>query len=272
MTERKFRGNTLGPIAKDGCVIINLEDPSSWPTDLVIYLERHRHLFVGWENGAQGKGTSVLPQKFDRAICGLCDVLKSHSLIGWHCTRLTQDEIEAITTSGMTPPDAQMLTARIDALAKAGVITADIAKKLCAENQADNTNRAGTIWLCFFPPHIAGESGIERFFRSWGGEALYNSHEDDPQTGLILAGIGVPCLVEAEVPIVSLPTAVGLALKIYRRFLVSKGHRSVEPLDHVGRATRPLPPDSIRRIIRFPEPDFVRLTKCDEWDVPLPQP
>jgi hypothetical protein len=93
-----------------------------------------------------------------------------------------------------------------------------------------------------------------------------------PQTGLILAGIGVPCLVEAEVPIVSLPTAVGLALKIYRRFLVSKGHRSVEPLDHVDRATRPLPPDSIRRIIRFPEPDFVRLTKCDEWDVPLPQP
>jgi hypothetical protein len=45
----------------------------------------------------------------------------------------------------------------------------------------------------------------------------------------------------------------------------------VEPLDHEDRATRPLPPDSIRRIIRFPEPDFIRLTKCDEWDVPLLQ-
>jgi hypothetical protein len=143
MTERKFRGNTLGTIAKDACVIINLEDPSSWPIDLVIYLERHLDLFVGWENGAQGKGTSVSPQKFDRAICGLCDVLKSHSLIGWHCTRLTDDEIEAITAYGMRPPDAQMLGARIDALAKAGVIAADIAEKLCAKNQANETNRAG---------------------------------------------------------------------------------------------------------------------------------
>jgi hypothetical protein len=170
-------------------VIINLEDPSSWPTDLVIYLERHLDLFVGWENGAQGKGTNVSPQKFDRAICGLCDVLRSHSLIGWHCTRLTQDEIHAITTSGITPPDAQMLTARINALMKARVIPPDIAKKLCAKNQANETNRVGKIWLYFFPPHNAGQRGVERFFRSWGGEALYNSHEGDPQTGLILAGM-----------------------------------------------------------------------------------
>jgi hypothetical protein len=42
-----------------------------------------------------------------------------------------------------------------------------------------------------------------------------------------LPAIGVPCLIEAEVPIASLPDAAGLAFKIYSRFLVSRAHVSV---------------------------------------------
>lgn len=262
-TRPQGRGRHLGQI-------INLQDPSSWPADLAAYLEGHLDLFLAWETQSQDE-PSVSGRSFDRAIDGLQDVLKNYSLIGWHCTRLTEDEIAAIVARGMAPPDTRMLTARIDALVKAGSLAPDIAAKLRGKNQAHETNRAGRIWFCFFPPHIAGESGIERFFRSWGGEALYNFHEDDPQTGPILAGIGIPCLIEVEVPIASLPDAAGLALKIYPRFLVSRGHRSKRPLDHEDRAIRGLPRENIRSIIRFPEPDFIRLTKCDEWRAPLPQ-
>ncbi len=249
--------------------IINLENPSVWPGDLVAYLEEHIDLFLGWER--QGRDAAVSAQDFGRAIYGLGNVLKAYALIGWHCTCLTEEEIAAIIAQGMTPPDAQFLGARIAALHQAGVIARDDAAKLRAKNQAHESNRAGRIWFCFFPPHIAGERGIGRFFRSWGGEALYNSHEGDPQTGPILAGIGIPCLVEAEVPIASLPSVVRLASNIYSRFLVSRGHHSSKPMDHQDRATRPLPRERIRRIIRFPELDFIRLTKCDEWRVPLPQ-
>jgi hypothetical protein len=48
-----------------------------------------------------------------------------------------------------------------------------------SENQSDEKYRKNMIWFCFFLPKIAGEHGIMRFFRSWGGEALYNSHEKD---------------------------------------------------------------------------------------------
>jgi hypothetical protein len=252
--------------------IINLEDPRSWPADLLAYLEEHLELFIAWESPRQGGDDEsfALAKRFDRAGYGLSDVLRPYALVGWHCTKLTEAEIAAITTHGMTPPSAQILDTRIADLERAGILPADIAARLRAKNQASECTRAGRIWFCFFEPHIAGQSGIERFFRSWGGEALYNSHEDDPLTGPVLAGIGTPCLIEAEVPIASLPTPDGLSLKVYRLFLASRGHRlrNTAP-EHEDRAIVPLPATTIRRIIRHPELDFVRLTKCNEWRPPF---
>jgi hypothetical protein len=195
---------------------------------------------------------------------GLREVLERHSIVGWHCTRLTEPEIAEIVTNGMRLPNAEMLVHRIDEVQKAGLVSADGASKWRAKNQAHETNRAGMIWFCFFPPHIAGQSGIERFFRSWGGEALYNSHEDY-DTGEALRSIGIPCIVEAEVPIASLPVHGGLMFKIARRYLVSRGYKTREPLEHEDRAKSPLLASHIRRIIRFPDPEFIEMTRCDSW-------
>src|SRR5206468_12583890 len=69
-------------------------------------------------------------------------------------------------------------------------------------------------------------------FRSnWGGEALYNSHDNDLETDPVLKIIGVPCLVEAVVPIASL-RHVGAALKLALRFLVSRGFETKERLEY----------------------------------------
>jgi hypothetical protein len=62
-----------------------------------------------------------------------------------------------------------------------GLINWAAATAFASKNQAGDLNRAGKIWFCFFPPHHAGQRGIERFFRYWGGEALYNSHQDQPR-------------------------------------------------------------------------------------------
>jgi len=121
------------------------------------------------------------------------------------------------------------------------------------------------ISFCFYPPYKAGQGGIERLFRSWGGEALYNSHEDDPVIGPILNGIGTPCIIEAYVPIISLRCHDSLEDKVIRRYLVNRGLETVEPLDHEGKAEQPIPSQNISRIIPFPESDFIRLTRCDAW-------
>lgn len=244
-------------------VLLNLRKPASWPADLRSYLESRHDLFLGWERGG------VTAHLYDQAIYGLVDVLQPYAVTGWHCSRLTDTEIRHILGEGMQLPNATMLNSRIDALVASGDLEPDIALRLKEKNQSADTNRANMVWFCFFHPRLAGESGIERFFRHWGGEALYNSHERDPITSLAIRDIGMPCVVEADIPIASLGKHGGLSFKIVRRFLKSRGFRTREPVDHEDRIRQPLPAGNIRRIVCFPAPDFCSLTGCAEWRHPL---
>lgn len=245
--------------------IIDLELPSTWPPDLQQYLGAHHDLFLRWE-------TQPLPGDgplYDKAIVGLREMLCSCSLIGWHCTRLTDTEVADIRANGMALPDLAKLTRRIDAESKGGAIPAGIADRLKAENQAHEENRSGMVWFCFFPPRLAGQGGIGRFFRHWGGEALYNTHEEDSETSPILRSIGIPAIVEAEVPISILPHYSWLDTKVARRFLVSQGFQTREPCDHEDRIICALPAKNVRRILRFPDPSFVELSDCNSWTEPM---
>jgi hypothetical protein len=171
----------------------------------------------------------------------------------------------------MSLPNPEMLTGRIKAVEGEGLISSQIAQFLLSNNQADEEYRTNMIWFCFFSPYIAGESGIERFFRHWGGEALYNSHEDHPVSGPALAEIGIPCIVEANVPLSSLSPYSWLETKIIRRFLVARGWKTVECINHEGHSMQAIPVENIVRVIRYPESDFITLTGCDEWHDPIEQ-
>jgi len=74
------------------------------------------------------------------------------------------------------------------------------------------------------------------------------------------------------VPIAAMRPRTSLAFKIVTRFLVTRGFQTSEPLDHEDASVQPLPAAAIRRIIRFPEPDFIALTKCDLWKISLARP
>ena len=246
-------------------VLLDLDRPKKWPAPLLCYLDAQHDLFLDWKT----EQSWVTGPRYDEAINGLVDALQPYEIMGWHCTRLTDMEIEEILRNGMQLPDATMLARRIDALVKANQITSDVARCLKSDNQADEENRAGKVWFCFFPPRTAGEDGIERFFRYWGGEALYNSHENDQATSSVISRIGIPCIVEANVPIASLEMYTILAYRIVRRFLISNGYDPREPTDHEDCINCPLPAENIRRIIRFPNPDFLSLTGCSDWHRPL---
>jgi hypothetical protein len=245
--------------------LLDLERPQTWPSSLLSCLSENYEVFLGWGSGDR----PFHPQRFDAAICEIMDVIRPYGITGWHCTRLTDAEVEIIFHSGMQLPNLEMLCSRIDALTFAGKIQAEIAQKLKVGNKADKPGRAGMIWFCFFPPRIAGECGIRRFFRHWGGEALYNSHEGDPITSPVLNAIGTPCVVEADVPIASLPSCVGLSYKLVRRYLISRGLVTGEPVDHEDRITVPLAAKHVRRVIKHPEPEFMELTGCCDWDFPV---
>ncbi|MDH6258420.1 hypothetical protein [Bradyrhizobium sp. BR13661] len=248
-----------------------LSDENTWPTDVIKYLEREEGTFRAWEEQSAGLSPAriVSGPEYDAALYGLRAALDACELRGYHCTRLTESEIGHIVANGMQLPSGSMLRKRIHALQGDGLIDATVAKRLVEKNQADEENRAGRIWFCFFPPYLAGESGIESLLRYWGGEALYNLHDRDPETEPILARIGTPCLIEADVPISSMKGPSFLDMKVARQFLMRRGFRSSEPVEHEDRAIKAIPPQNIKRIIRYPERDFIKLTRCDEWEKPL---
>jgi len=255
-----------------------LNDETTWPVDVVQYLEHYHDLFLSWAlrreeyNAAPmaDEDARAVAFEYDRAVYGLHDILRNYTLDGgYHCTRLTEAEIHHIASSGMQLPNKAMLCDRIQTIQDAGLLDPPVAERLRQINQADETNRAGMIWFCFYPPHIAGQGGIERLLRSWGGEALYNSHERDSLIGPILMSIGKPCLIEATVPIASFPAHTFLEVHLYRQFLINRGLQTTEPVHHENRATHPIPARSIKRIVRFEEPDFVTLTNCSIWTPPL---
>ena len=263
-----------------------LEDIETWPAPIVEYLSsqhatllnhaRHDRKVMDAYLHPTGKHVPMammpsnpyahLREGISHGVLGLA---RAATLRGWHCTRLTDDEIAHVTAHGMQLPNRDVLIDRIRRIEAAGTITANVAKRLIEENQADDNNRRGVLWFCFFEPSLAGQTGIERFFRRWGGEALYNSHESDLETGEALRRIGRPCLIEVDVPVSSFGRYTSLGEKIIRRYLLDRGYDTGESWEHEDRAHAAIPASSIVRFICHGAPEFTMLAGCDSWDPPL---
>ncbi len=245
--------------------LIDLANPTTWPRNLVNVLEKNGPLFQAWFTGNPSQSGAA----FDAAHADVTAELNTCEMIGWHCTRLTDSEIALIEATGMQLPNVQILKERIDRLVKAGQLTRLIADALKGTNQAGGMNRAGRIWFCFFAPGEAGESGIHRFFRHWGGEALYNSHEGNNVTSPVLTSIGTPCVVEAAVQIFSLSPHSYVTQRIIKRFLWGKSLFHSEPEILEGYTLSPISAGSIKRVTKHPDVEFIRLTGCENWQNPL---
>ena len=245
--------------------LLDLQCPNLWPAALLAYLHSHHDVFLRWE-ARQGQ---IPAQVYDKAIYGLRGALLPYEILGWHCTRLTEAEADEILCTGMQLPNVEMLEHRIDALVRDGLVAPCIARRLKSENQAGESYRAGKVWFCFFPPRNAGEDGINRFFRHWGGEALYVCHECDPLTSPAISSIGTPCIIEADVPISLLQKHGNLEKSIYCRYLIGRGYQTTESMDYEDYIVHPIPAENVKRVISFPDPDFCSLTGCSEWRSPI---
>ncbi|HWF45029.1 MAG TPA: hypothetical protein VG537_10340, partial [Candidatus Kapabacteria bacterium] len=115
-----------------------LNDENTWPDEIVEYLTKHGHIFRKWEEPPEIPipHDEMLAQvaEYDSFIEGLRTVLSNHELRGYHCTRLTELEIEEIIANGMQLPNKAMLSKRIQMLQNAGSIEATIAERLQKEN------------------------------------------------------------------------------------------------------------------------------------------
>jgi hypothetical protein len=260
---KTFHGGQDGAPVNDS--LLPIDRPEDWPEPLRRFLTEHHDLFLDWATGPTWVGAAA----YDRAIYQLMDLLQPYDLRAWHCTRLTDQEAQAILAQGMQPPNPAILSTRIDAVVADGRVSAEIAREWKARNQVHETYRRDRIWWCFYPPRESGEGGISALLGNWGGEALYNTHESDPVTGPPLRRIGTPSLVEADIPVALLENSPSAAFSVVAHFLKASGHTKRDHLQLEDRIRENLPPAQIRRVLQHPEPDFIALTGCDTWDSPI---
>lgn len=250
-------------------IVIDIYNINKWPDNVLKFLNSADELFYKRSSSTSKRYEDqiVLAQAFDDIIYEFKNVLAPYYLIGYHCTRLTENEIATIISEGMSLPNTTMLKNRIDTLMLEGVLQKEIAEQLLLYNEADEKYRKNMLWFCLFPPHIAGQLGIERLFKSWGGEALYNSHESNPVTGSVLNKIGVPCVIEAYLPISALGNYFELTLA--NHYMASKDMCELNAKYHDGFIRVNLPSDHILNIIKYPSDRFIDLTQCNTWDFVL---
>jgi hypothetical protein len=110
-------------------------------------------------------------------------LLVDKDLLGFHCTRLAEDEATAIRADGIRPLTPDLVERRIRRRVKAGDLTSELADVLLAEHQAAQEGRPDKICFVHSRSILRAERAVYRFFRSWGGEAIYWAHEDHPEIG-----------------------------------------------------------------------------------------
>jgi len=69
------------------------------------------------------------------------------------------------------------------------------------------------------------------------------------------------------VPIASLEDSYYPDSSMIRAFLLGRGHQLENPIEHEGFSTQNIQSQNIIEIIEHPSDYFIKLTKCNEWEV-----
>lgn len=263
--------------------IINSDDQSTWPTELRQAVERHEaeirsyHLErAAIDRSAQDDVTLRIDRPensfepiWNRVLAVANAALEGQYLLGYHASRLTEDDVSSIKTSGLEVLSVNLLNRRLEALRDAGQLTEQLFASLSARHQAADDNRANKIWFVFVAATLKDESGMERFFRSWGGEALYNSHEDHRLTGPALRSQGGPAIVQAAVPCNGIQCFMEIGTRLVNIWCASKGIRTGHQAEFEGYVSTAIAAAHILRIDMLGSDTFERLTNQHNWRKPL---
>ncbi len=274
---------TLDPTG-DAPGIVDYERPHAWPRALTELLDAHAEMLKAYERERaridaiceEDISARINPppncyrEQRDQVVGRADKILAGEQLLGFHCTRLANDEIADVRAHGLQLLSADFLQERICRRIKAGDIPESLRLRLLNEHQADDRYRQGCLCFVNMRSELKSESAVGRLFRSWGGEALYNSHEDDPETGPLFRQIGTPCIWLVSLPITRIKSPFD---NVGERFVWADLVRCGIATDHganiESRLAEPLPPDAIIDVVRYENPGFETLTGCSTWHDPI---
>ena len=125
------------------------------------------------------------------------NILMDHRIIGFHCTRLTEEEIENILRDGLQPLNKDFAVSRIERIFNNSLISKELRDELIEKEELTDENRAGMVYVFHCTSTLRDEWGLNRLFGFWGGEAIYTYLKKSEE----LKEIGKSCIVLASIKI-----------------------------------------------------------------------
>lgn len=264
-------------------MLIDADDEATWPAPLRDILARHENSIRSYQKERAAidraaeddvmlrihRPVNPYSPSWHHALEVANDAVRGHFLRGYHATRLTDTEVTSIQSSGLEVLSVDLLNRRLGVLRESGHIEADIFKSLSARHQAGDDNRANKLWFVFCQRTLQDEGGVERFFRSWGGEALYNSHETNRRTGPALRSPGTPAVVQARVPCDDLECFMEVGTRLVNIWCGNNRIPTGHGAEFEGYVPANIPARDILRIDLLGGDEFEALTAQRGWHKPL---
>lgn len=255
--------------------MIEIESVDIWPKEVVNILENNFDIlkkYILREHGLMSllsteRWNKINKYASERALIieDIKQLISKHKVTVYHCTRLTESEIDDVNSNGIQPLSLELINNRITKALSENLLSKELADYLLSANQCNDKNRSGMLWFAGGVSTLKDEGAVVRLFQSWGGEALYNSHEDDTKSGHVLKAIGKPCIIKASLfPTEFKAIWVDLGERLVNAFLIHRGIKNVESPNFDTYIDFLLRPERFV-LIQRENPLFESLTNCNRW-------
>jgi len=262
---------------------VELEDIGSWPLELIQVAKDNRQLLISYQKERSRIGRlewrlkinppeNPYAYEYKQLINKLDELLIEYSIVGYHCTRLLPEEIISIKGNGLKLLSKELVISKFNMALSLGYISKEqhttlITSEVIEESLNDlYGHRTGLVWFCANRSTLQDAVAVHNLFRSWGGEAVYNGHEEGVKAIPILRQIGIPAIVKCAIPINDvLHYHASYAVCFLSYFISDEIENPEPPACFDINAHRDLSANKVLEIIQFDSPLFAELTDYQSW-------
>ena len=162
--------------------------------------------------------------EYHAALDEIATLLSSRVFRGWHYTRLTDAETDAIATRGIRLSTQDFFIERLIHVVLSNGLTEREGKQICADSvlsRGQLNNRSNRFWVASNPVPY-DDPGVKRLLEFWGGEVA-SFWQENAKLLAKLSAIGKPRIIEIAMPLAKTDRAWHAARSVVSTFSESNG-------------------------------------------------
>ncbi len=129
----------------------------------------------------------------------ISNILFDQFFIGFHATRLTENEILNVSKIGLQPLTPLLVKEKLEILQQNNYINSKDAELILNNNSSSKSNRINLVWMFHCLSTLKENNGTDNLFKYWGGESIYRHFKNDTKNAFDLTSIGSPCIIICKV-------------------------------------------------------------------------